>query len=114
MRTWEIKCVAYILPGELGWVKRDEKYLIEYDYPAEASSFVVENAPGYLLEFRSLQRAAVFDDAGNKTLTSGQKYIIQPAATAKTISISVKQSFTWWVRECGEWRMCIYANHSVF
>lgn len=59
-------CVAYILPGELDWIKingTDSKILIDVDNPDDATSVLVENAPGYLLEFSSFQNISVFGEA---------------------------------------------------
>jgi hypothetical protein len=58
-------CVAYILPGELENIKIngfDNKTLIDVDSPDEATSVLVENAPGYLLEFSPLQGSPVFGE----------------------------------------------------
>lgn len=62
-------CVAYILPGELDWIKLEgfnNKSLRDVHSPDDATSVLVENAPGYLLELSSLHNGSLFGEADCK------------------------------------------------
>jgi hypothetical protein len=62
-------CVAYILPGELDWIKLEgfnNKSLRDVPRPDDATSVLVENAPGYLVEVSSLHNGSIFGEADCK------------------------------------------------
>ena len=53
---------AYVVPGEFKTIQ-DRKPSNISNIPDSAISFVVGNAPGYLLQFSSLKRQLVFNDS---------------------------------------------------